>query len=72
MNGTRLGSYQLAEKQGLTKRKDGTVNPWGSIIAGAACGAFGAIVGSPFYLVNDCGYQILCPQGDYTIFQVLL
>ncbi|OXA64674.1 solute carrier family 25 member 35 [Folsomia candida] len=52
MNGTRLGSYQLAEKQGLTKRKDGTVNPWGSIIAGAACGAFGAIVGSPFYLIK--------------------
>jgi hypothetical protein len=53
MNGARLGTYQLAEKHGLTRRKHGDkVDPLGSLIAGATCGTFGAIVGSPFYLVS--------------------
>ncbi len=51
MNGARLGTYQLAEKQGLTRRKDGTVSGVGSLVGGALCGTIGAIVGSPFYLV---------------------
>jgi len=52
MNGARLGTYQLAEKQGLTRRKDGTVDPFRSLFFGAVCGTFGAVVGSPFFLVK--------------------
>jgi len=51
MNGTRLGTYNLLEKKGWTRNKDGRVNHFGSAIAGCCCGTLGAIVGSPFYLV---------------------
>lgn len=52
MNGARLGTYQIAEKQGWTRRKNGDgVDPLKSLTAGALSGVIGAVVGSPFYLV---------------------
>lgn len=55
MNGARLGTYQMAEKQGWTRRKSAegvdSVDPLKSLIAGAVSGVIGAVVGSPFYLV---------------------
>lgn len=57
MNGTRLGSYQLAEKQGWTRRKNreggDSVDGLRSLTAGAVSGIIGAVTGSPFYLVNS-------------------
>jgi len=53
MNGTRLGTYQLAENHGLIRRKNGDgVNPLASLLMGAFSGAVGAVVGSPLYLVK--------------------
>jgi len=51
MNGTRLGLYQLGANNGLTKNKDGTVAPVGSMMTASLSGALGATIGSPFFLV---------------------
>ncbi|XP_020789862.1 solute carrier family 25 member 34 [Boleophthalmus pectinirostris] len=46
MNGMRLGSYSYCEALGITSFYGG------SLVSGAACGALGAFIASPAYLVK--------------------
>lgn len=53
MNGARLGFYQMVEKRGWTRKKNGDgVDPLKALGAGATSGVIGAVIGSPFYLVR--------------------
>lgn len=51
LNGTRLGMYHIAEKQGLTKTPEGKVHVLRSILVACVCGGTGSAIGSPFCLV---------------------
>ena len=51
MNGVRLGSYALIETSGYSQT-DGRVSAVKTIVAGAAAGVAGAVMGSPIYLVS--------------------
>nr|XP_057942720.1 solute carrier family 25 member 35 [Doryrhamphus excisus]XP_057942721.1 solute carrier family 25 member 35 [Doryrhamphus excisus]XP_057942722.1 solute carrier family 25 member 35 [Doryrhamphus excisus] len=51
MNGVRLGSYAIIESSGYI-HTDGRVSAVKTIIAGAAAGVVGAVMGSPVYLVK--------------------
>lgn len=68
MNGARLGTYQIAEKQGWTSRKNGQgVDPLKSLTAGALSGVIGAMLGSPFYLVRTkirLSFKVKCMNAD--------
>nr|AKN21604.1 slc25a-36 [Schmidtea mediterranea] len=52
MNGTRLGSYQMLIDCKLHMNKSGDVSYIKALLIGASCGAFGAFIGSPLYLVK--------------------
>jgi len=53
LNGPRLGAYQILDNVGFTRDpRDGGVLFYRSVFAGALAGAFGAFVGSPFYLTK--------------------
>lgn len=61
LNGVRLGTYQVAEKQGWTQRNGGgnrEVSATRSVLVGAFAGSMGAFTGSPFYLVCYKMYSI--------------
>ena len=59
MNGMRLGAYQCMVNLGLTKDSDGRVSVPRSILAGASAGGFGAILGSPVYMVSAYAMYML-------------
>ena len=63
MNGVRLGTYQCIDNFGLTKNNKGKTVFFKSVIAGAASGCVGAMVGSPFYLVRNSLEQIIVSQS---------
>ena len=53
MNGVRLGTYQLADKQGWTRKKmTGQGNPVSIVAIGAFAGSVASVVASPLYLVR--------------------
>lgn len=53
LNGPRLGAYQILDNAGFTRdKRDGSILFYRSVFAGAVAGAFGAFVGSPFYLTK--------------------
>ena len=53
MNGVRLGTYQLADKQGWTRKKmTGQGNPVSIVAIGAFAGSIASVVASPLYLVR--------------------
>ncbi|XP_054709338.1 solute carrier family 25 member 35-like [Uloborus diversus] len=51
MNGVRLGTFDYIQKSGFI-HSGGEVSFPRSIIAGAAAGCIGALIGSPFYMVK--------------------
>ncbi|XP_077296959.1 solute carrier family 25 member 35-like [Arctopsyche grandis] len=51
-NSTRLGLYQTAESQSLTKNKQGQTDTLKSCFYGSAAGIVGAFIASPFYLIK--------------------
>ena len=52
MNGSRLGSYQVFTNLKLTANKEGKIEFWRCLVAGAISGAVGSFLGSPAYMVN--------------------
>ncbi|KAK9889833.1 hypothetical protein WA026_007200 [Henosepilachna vigintioctopunctata] len=52
LNGSRLGSYQILQQNGYMNDKDGNIVFYKSVLIGGLCGAFGAYIASPFYLVK--------------------
>ncbi|GAB1606093.1 solute carrier family 25 member 35-like [Argonauta hians] len=52
MNGVRLGSFQIFDNMGFTRKKDGSLSFPQSVVAGALAGCIGAAIGSPFYMVK--------------------
>ncbi|XP_054164731.1 solute carrier family 25 member 35-like [Oppia nitens] len=52
MNGIRFGAYQCFDNFGLTRNANGDVIFHKSVVFGAASGAVGSFIGSPFYLVK--------------------
>lgn len=52
LNSVRLGSYQIAEQHGWTLNEDGKTTLPKSMFIGAVTGSFGAVIGSPMYLVR--------------------
>ena len=51
LNGTRLGSYNLAKRYELTINKDGDTNVIKTALVSGIAGCVGAVIGSPLYLV---------------------
>lgn len=52
MNGSRLGSYQVFTNLKLTANKEGKIEFWRCLVAGAISGAIGSFLGSPAYMVK--------------------
>ncbi|XP_011497490.1 PREDICTED: solute carrier family 25 member 35-like isoform X1 [Ceratosolen solmsi marchali] len=52
LNGTRLGSYNLAKRYQLTLNDDGETNILRTVLVSGVAGSIGAIIGSPLYLVK--------------------
>lgn len=52
MNGCRLGSYQVFTNLQFTANKEGKIEFWRCLVAGAISGAIGAYLGSPAYMVS--------------------
>ncbi|XP_016844708.1 brain mitochondrial carrier protein 1-like [Nasonia vitripennis] len=52
LNGTRLGSYNLAKRYGLTLNANGETNVVKTVLVSGIAGSVGAIIGSPLYLVK--------------------
>lgn len=52
MNGVRLGTFQIFDNMGWTKDSNGNQSLWRSVLAAAASGTVGAVVGSPVYMVS--------------------
>ena len=59
MNGCRLGSYQVFTNLKLTANKEGKIEFWRCLVAGAVSGAIGSFLGSPLYMVSFLTYDVL-------------
>lgn len=51
LNGTRLGIFDIAQKNKWLLKKDGTISTTKSMIVGAGAGMLGAFLGSPLGMV---------------------
>lgn len=52
-NSVRLGLFQLANQNGLTRNKNGSVNASKTLFYATTSGALGGVACSPFYLVRS-------------------
>ena len=52
LNGTRLGSYNLAKRYKLTLNANGDTNIIRTALVSGVAGCVGAVIGSPLYLVS--------------------
>lgn len=52
LNGTRLGSYNLAKRYELTLNANGETNVLRTALVAGVSGCAGAVIGSPLYLVR--------------------
>ncbi|XP_065156110.1 solute carrier family 25 member 35-like [Atheta coriaria] len=52
LNGFRLGSYQVIDNSGLIRDDNGQIIFYRNVVAGGLCGATGAFLGSPLYLIK--------------------
>ena len=52
LNGTRLGSYNIAKRYELTLNANGETNILRTALVSGVAGCVGAVVGSPLYLVR--------------------
>lgn len=53
LNGTRLGLFDLAQKNNWLLKKDGSVSLTKSVFVGAGAGTLGAFFASPLGMVSD-------------------
>lgn len=60
LNGTRLGIFDLAQKNGWLLKSDGTVSLTKSVIVGAAAGTLGGFLASPLGMVSVVGLGVAC------------
>lgn len=51
LNGTRLGIFNAAKKHELISNQKGKTSIYKTVLVAGFAGAFGAVIGSPFYLV---------------------
>lgn len=52
MNGLRLGAYQLADRHGYVKDKDGNLIFYKNVLFGGLGGTFGHYFASPFFMIK--------------------
>lgn len=69
LNGTRLGIFDLAQKNGWLLKSDGTVSLTKSVIVGAGAGTLGGFLASPLGMVSVIG--LICLSLLYTCIRAI-
>lgn len=67
LNGTRLGSYNLAKRYELTLNSDGETNVVRTALVSGIAGCVGAVIGSPLYLVITLFDEYMSSTSFYSL-----